>query len=129
MSSKDLERGATVYELRRRAGAGDNETVLEEKAAEAQPKAQLECTLELIEQPLEMEGCCGLDRSSIEALEALLTALEPADEMRLTLALGGDAPIRLGLALREAGRSQAQRSVLETSFEFATTLVNTRGQR
>jgi hypothetical protein len=125
MSSKDLERSAAVYELKRRGGTGDIDAVPRQRTGE-EPKAPPERASGPIERTLELDGCCALDRTSIEALEALLTALDPADELRLTLALGGEAPVRLGLALGDADRSEAQRAVLEAGLEFATALVGSR---
>lgn len=125
MSNKDLERSAAVYELKQRGGTGDIDPVPRQRTAQ-EPTAQPERAHEPIERKLELDGCCALDRTSIEALEALLTALDPGDELRLTLALGGEAPVRLGLALDDADTADARRAALEAGLEFATALVGSR---
>jgi hypothetical protein len=127
MSSKDLERSAAIYELKRRAGASEDRAAHKERSGEPEPKPESEP--ELIERTLEMEGCCALDRSSIEALEALLTELDPADELRLTLSLGEETPVRLGIALADESRLGKRRDTLTAGLDFATALVNTRRQR
>ena len=125
MSNKDLDRSAAVYELKRRGGTGDIDAVPRQRTAQ-EPKAQPERAPEPIERTLELDGCRALDRTSIEALEALLTALDPGDELRLTLALGGEAPVRLGLALGDAHSADTRRAALEAGLEFATALVGSR---
>jgi hypothetical protein len=127
MSSKDLERSAAIYELKRRAGASADRAAHKERSGEPEPKPESEP--ELIERTLEMEGCCALDRSSIEALEALLTELDPADELCLTLSLGEETPVRLGIALADESRLGKRRDTLTAGLDFATALVNTRRQR
>lgn len=128
MSSKDLERSAAIYDLKRRAGASEDRAAHKERSG-AEPAPKPESEPELIERALEMDGCCALDRSSIEALEALLTELDPADDLRLTLSLGDETPVRLGIALADDSRHGKRRGVLAAGLDFATALVNTRRQR
>lgn len=126
MTSNDVERSLALDALKRRAGPRCDRAEPKEEAAEAQCDARPDSALELIERTVDMDGSCALDRSSIEAFEALLTALGPADELRLTLALGGDAPVRLGMALGDGSRCGARREALTAGLDFAAALANAR---
>lgn len=127
MTSKELEVGADVLRLRPASGNAGKSAELGDGADVAQERTT--GAFELTERRLDMDGCSALDRSSVEALEALLAALEPTDELRLTLALGGDTPVRLGMALGNGREREPHRQGLDAGLDFAVSLVNARRQR
>ena len=129
MTSKDAERSAAIRHLQHRAAAADRKGVYAGESRLAGPARAAEMENELIERTLEIDAAGDIQRTGIEALEALLGEIGGDDRLTLRLSLTKETPLQLGIELAAANASNVRRQPLASALEFAVALLSERRAR